>query len=44
MRNSTMGAPWGIDPTTYHTMSGCSIMKLDLAPILPIEKVLLQQS
>ena len=27
-RNSSMGPPWGIDPTTNSTMSGCSTIKL----------------
>ena len=31
-RNSSMGSPWGIDPTTYHTVSGPSTMLLHLAP------------
>ena len=29
---SSMGPPRGIDPTTHHTMNGCSITELHLAP------------
>ena len=32
MTNSSMGPPWGVDPTTHCTMSGCSTTKLHLAP------------
>ena len=30
-RNSSMNLPWGIDPTTYCTISGRSTMELHLA-------------
>ena len=32
-RNSSMGAPWGIDLTTHSTISGCYTMELHLTPI-----------
>ena len=34
MRNSSMGQPWGIDPITHHTMSGCSTTELHLAALI----------
>ena len=33
-RNSSMGPPWRIDPTTHCTMSGCSTMKLQPAAVI----------
>ena len=32
MRNSSMGLPWRINPTTHRTMSGRSTTQLHLAP------------
>ena len=34
MRNSSMGQPWGIDPTTHCTMSGCFTMELHFTKVL----------
>ena len=33
MRNSSICPPWGIDPVTHRTMSGCTITELHLASL-----------
>ena len=38
-RNSSMGQPWRIDPTTHPTMSGGSSMELHLANQIQFSKV-----
>ena len=39
-KNSSMGPPWGIDPTTHHTMSERSTSELRPAPL---DRLMLQK-
>ena len=42
MSNGSMGPPGEIDPTTRHTMNGCSTMELHLAPV-SVKKLILPE-